>query len=170
MSDEKAQLRHNQMEEVSPPSQAGRKIAVFVDGSSFSQRAFDRALAIKEPHDSLIIAHCCAPREILVAYLALACADSSIKQEHMESLQEHGNQIIQAHLKICQDRGLQGCDGVVLTCQTSPEDTACEFLTEQEVNLVVVGNRGLSVARRLLLGSFSTHLLNHGPCDVLVVR
>ena len=36
--------------------------------------------------------------------------------------------------------------------------------------LLVVGSRGLSAARRLLLGSVSTALVNHAPVPVLVVR
>ncbi|MGD0250951.1 MAG: universal stress protein [Thermoplasmata archaeon] len=34
----------------------------------------------------------------------------------------------------------------------------------------MVGSRGLSTARRILLGSVSTALVNHAPCPVLVVR
>jgi nucleotide-binding universal stress UspA family protein len=37
-------------------------------------------------------------------------------------------------------------------------------------DLLVVGSRGLSAARRLLLGSVSTALVNHAPAPVLVVR
>jgi nucleotide-binding universal stress UspA family protein len=37
-------------------------------------------------------------------------------------------------------------------------------------DLVVVGSRGLSAAKRLLLGSVSTALVTHSPCPVLVVH
>ena len=43
-------------------------------------------------------------------------------------------------------------------------------LEQNPTDLLVVGSRGLSAARRLLLGSVSTALVNHAPCPVLVVR
>ncbi len=48
-----------------------------------------------------------------------------------------------------------------------------EILTQVNAHrsdLLVVGSRGLSTAKRLLLGSVSTGLVTHAPCPVLVVR
>jgi nucleotide-binding universal stress UspA family protein len=36
-------------------------------------------------------------------------------------------------------------------------------------DLVVVGSRGLTALERIVLGSVSTYVLHHAPCDVLVV-
>lgn len=40
---------------------------------------------------------------------------------------------------------------------------------ESGANLIVVGARGLNAANRLVLGSVSTNVVQHAPCDVLVV-
>jgi nucleotide-binding universal stress UspA family protein len=45
-----------------------------------------------------------------------------------------------------------------------------EWLAANHQDLVVVGSRGLSRGRRLLLGSVSTQLVAEAPCPVLVVR
>jgi nucleotide-binding universal stress UspA family protein len=41
---------------------------------------------------------------------------------------------------------------------------------KEKADLIVVGTRGLGNAKRWLLGSVSTHVMHHAPCNVLVVR
>ncbi len=48
--------------------------------------------------------------------------------------------------------------------------TIVDVASEFEVDLVVVGARGRSSVRRLLLGSTSDFVATHAPCSVLVVR
>lgn len=45
-----------------------------------------------------------------------------------------------------------------------------EEAEKQDADLIVIGTRGLNAAQRWLLGSVSTKVVQHAPCDVLVVR
>lgn len=45
-----------------------------------------------------------------------------------------------------------------------------DFIRTKGVDLVVMGSRGLSPIKELLLGSVSSQLLHHAPCAVTVVR
>jgi maltose/moltooligosaccharide transporter len=49
-------------------------------------------------------------------------------------------------------------------------ESLLNYLSQNPQDLVVVGSRGLSRSRRLLLGSVSSGLVNSAPCPVLVVR
>jgi nucleotide-binding universal stress UspA family protein len=49
-------------------------------------------------------------------------------------------------------------------------ETLLGWLVHHHQDLVVVGSRGLTRGRRLLLGSVSSGLVNRAPCPVLVVR
>ncbi len=49
-------------------------------------------------------------------------------------------------------------------------DSLLDYLSRNPQDLIVVGSRGLSRSRRLLLGSVSTGLVNAAHCPVLVVR
>lgn len=51
-----------------------------------------------------------------------------------------------------------------------PARVILEEAKEWGADLIVVGSRGLGAAGRLLLGSVSTSVVQHAPCDVLVVR
>ena len=44
------------------------------------------------------------------------------------------------------------------------------YLERNPPDLLVLGSRGLSAGRRLLMGSVSDALVHHAPCPVLVVR
>jgi nucleotide-binding universal stress UspA family protein len=45
-----------------------------------------------------------------------------------------------------------------------------ESAKEQDVQMIVVGARGLKGIKRFLLGSVSQKVLEHAPCSVLIVR
>jgi nucleotide-binding universal stress UspA family protein len=41
---------------------------------------------------------------------------------------------------------------------------------QEDVDLIVVGNRGMAGATRFLLGSVPNKVSHHAPCDVLIVH
>ena len=51
-----------------------------------------------------------------------------------------------------------------------PAAEICTYATERGVDLIVMGTRGQSEVRALLLGSVSEQVLRHAPCPVTVVR
>ena len=52
--------------------------------------------------------------------------------------------------------------------QGDAADAILDIAEEQRSDLIVVGNRGMRGARRVL-GSIPNHVSHHAPCDVLVV-
>ncbi|MCW3053610.1 MAG: UspA, partial [Chthonomonadales bacterium] len=51
-----------------------------------------------------------------------------------------------------------------------PVDKIPEVAREIGADLIVLGNRGLGMLKRTLLGSVSDGVLHHAPCSVLIVR
>ena len=49
-------------------------------------------------------------------------------------------------------------------------EVVCNYAEENKVDLIVIGSRGMSGFRRLLLGSVSSQVVHHAPCAVTVVR
>lgn len=51
-----------------------------------------------------------------------------------------------------------------------PAEAIVDEANQEGAELIVVGTRGLNAAKRWLMGSVSTRVVQHAPCNVLVVR
>jgi nucleotide-binding universal stress UspA family protein len=64
----------------------------------------------------------------------------------------------------------KGITGVYVEGHGNPADVIVQEADDSGADLIVVGTRGRNAAQRVLLGSVSTNVVHHAPCDVLVVR
>jgi nucleotide-binding universal stress UspA family protein len=51
-----------------------------------------------------------------------------------------------------------------------PADAILDVAEEINADLIVVGNKGMTGARRFLLGSVPNKVSHHAPCSVIIVR
>ena len=51
-----------------------------------------------------------------------------------------------------------------------PADAILDVAEEQSADLIVVGNKGMTGAKRFLLGSVPNKVSHHAPCSVLIIR
>jgi nucleotide-binding universal stress UspA family protein len=51
-----------------------------------------------------------------------------------------------------------------------PADAILDVAEEVNADLILVGNKGMTGARRFLLGSVPNKISHHAPCSVLIVR
>jgi nucleotide-binding universal stress UspA family protein len=54
--------------------------------------------------------------------------------------------------------------------QGDPADAILDVAEERGADLIVVGNRGMTGAKRFLLGSVPNRVSHHAPCSVLIIR
>jgi nucleotide-binding universal stress UspA family protein len=54
--------------------------------------------------------------------------------------------------------------------QGDAADAIVDIAEEQGCDLIVVGNKGMTGAKRFLLGSVPNKISHHAPCSVLIVR
>jgi nucleotide-binding universal stress UspA family protein len=54
--------------------------------------------------------------------------------------------------------------------QGDAADAIIDIAEEQGCDLIVVGNKGMTGAKRFLLGSVPNKISHHAPCSVLIVR
>ncbi len=63
-----------------------------------------------------------------------------------------------------------GVEVHVYARQGDPADAILDVAEETKADLVIVGNKGMTGARRFLLGSVPNKVSHHAPCSVLIIR
>ena len=51
-----------------------------------------------------------------------------------------------------------------------PADAILDVAEEENADLIVVGNKGMTGAKRFLLGSVPNKVSHHAPCSVMIIR
>ena len=63
-----------------------------------------------------------------------------------------------------------GVESATYARQGDPADAILDVAEERGADLIVVGNKGMTGAKRFLLGSVPNKVSHHAPCSVLIIR
>ena len=63
-----------------------------------------------------------------------------------------------------------GVDVETYSRRGDPADAILDVAEERSADLIVVGNKGMTGAKRFLLGSVPNKVSHHAPCSVLIIR
>ena len=145
------------------------KILVPVDGSKGA------AAAIELARDLLIGGVGKTVSLIHIGSIAKEVADYSIintKQVDEElikiKLMHHGHQILSEGKAIFKQASLP--IDTMVELGDDPGERIVKIAQEQNFDLIVMGNRGLSVVKEIILGSVSSKVLHHAKCPVIIYR
>ncbi len=149
-----------------------RKILVAVDGSPSSEKAAALAIHIAKPESAeLVFVHVIEDIKMggvigarakygdikLIEGYNRARKESALRW--MRSLEEQAkSEKVEAKSEILYDAG-KSVTGMIV-----------EYARKNNVDLVVVGTRGLSKFRKLLVGSVASGVSSHAHCSVVVAR
>jgi nucleotide-binding universal stress UspA family protein len=64
----------------------------------------------------------------------------------------------------------EGIEAETYAREGDPADAILDVAEETKADLIVVGNKGMTGARRFLLGSVPNKISHHAPCSVYIVR
>ena len=140
------------------------KITVAVDGSDHANEALDFAIDLAKHYGSALTIVGVAP--IVPMYIAPTepLSPGIVPPSDLPRYRE----IVANAVKRAKSGGATTVAGVAK--EGVVVDELLEQLESQPADLAVVGSRGLSTTKRILLGSVSSALVAHAPCPVLVVR
>ena len=63
-----------------------------------------------------------------------------------------------------------GIDVETMAREGDPADAILDVAEEKGADLIVVGNKGMTGAKRFVLGSVPNKVSHHAPCSVMIIR
>jgi nucleotide-binding universal stress UspA family protein len=69
-----------------------------------------------------------------------------------------------------EDVGEAGVEVQTFAREGDPADAILDVAEERKSDLIIVGNKGMTGAKRFLLGSVPNKVSHHAPCSVLIIR
>jgi nucleotide-binding universal stress UspA family protein len=137
-----------------------QRIVVAVDGSVHAERALDTAIAW---------ARCSGAQLVLVSVVpfhAVPFGGPQVVPPINEVEVEAHRKMLERLAEHAMKSGIPNT--VTELLQGMVIDELLEFISQDPPSLLVVGSRGLSAAKRIILGSVSESLVHSAPCPVLV--
>ncbi len=115
------------------------------------------------------------------AQLSIVSAYEPVSNRRVEGEQLHAPADVQHEINPREDVNLvldaaaaaakkEGLEVQTHPVEGNPGDAILTVAEETGADLIVVGNKGMTGARRFLLGSVPNNVSHHAPCSVMIVR
>ena len=142
-----------------------KRVLVGTDGSESSFRAVDKAAQVaKDTGAKLLLACAYAP-----AHRKDAAAARELGEEAYTVAASHkADEVLGDATARVRALGVTDVDSASI--EGDPVDALARLAADWEVDLVVVGNRGLNSLAGRLLGSVPANISHRAACDVLIVH
>jgi nucleotide-binding universal stress UspA family protein len=141
-------------------------IVVGTDGSETADKAVAQAVSLAKSVGARV--------QIVSAYEPVS--DQRLREEAqqvpsdlqwMVNPREDVDNTLSQAAKVAEEAGVEV---EIFARQGDPADAILDVAEEQDAGLIVVGNKGMTGAKRFLLGSVPNKVSHHAPCSVLIIR
>lgn len=148
------------------------KILVGIDGSEYSRNAVNYALDLASKYDSDLFLLAIVPSKVHHGDSSgvFGMVAPSYFQEYKKEAEKWFEEII---AYVNNNTTIDTKTKVKSEVITSPFSTAASILNyaeERDVELIVIGTRGNSGLKKMLLGSVATDVVTYAYCPVLVIK
>ncbi|MFW9800769.1 MAG: universal stress protein [Candidatus Thorarchaeota archaeon] len=146
-----------------PPEPVNIKsLLVAVDGSEFSDKAVRYACAMGPSLGAeVMLLH------VVPMLVSATPYHDTVSDQPFLALQKVGEDILAKAKRIAVSLN---CEVTELISHGDPANKIVDIACEREVDLIIMGSRGVSGIKRLFVGSISDKVMNQAPCPVMIVR
>lgn len=145
-----------------------RKILVAVDGSKPSLEASIQAIDLAKRFEvELIAIHVIDPRYSHLE-TALSPRPGRLKEAVMLAM-EKGKQNLDKVKQNATEKNVRVKTDIIVG-RTSVANEIVEYAEKENINIIIIGSRGISGFKRMLLGSVANEVVTYAHCPVFVVK
>ena len=145
-----------------------RKILVAIDGSKPSMDASIQAIDLAKKFEAELIAiHVIDPRYSHLE-TALSPRPGKLKEAVMFAI-EKGKQNLEKVKQNATEKNVRVNTDIIVG-KTSVANEIVEYAEKEKINIIIIGSRGISVFKRMLLGSVASGVVTYAHCPVFVVK
>jgi nucleotide-binding universal stress UspA family protein len=147
-----------------------KKIMVAYDGSDNALRAVQAANSLAKQNSSeLVVVNIVFERPPDVYSPIGMNIPAPDFQDYLKQFENQGTKLVDEVVEKAKLEGIRA-RGMVLATVTSTVESIIDISEKENVDLIVVGTRGLGGFKKLLLGSVSSGIISHADRSVLLVR
>lgn len=136
-----------------------KNILVPVDGSEGSDRAVTEAISIAEACEAKL-------NFLYVANINQLAINACLSDAILEAVTKAGNVVLDRAMEMVPS----GIEKEAFSETGSPAVVILDFATSNDMDLIVMGSRGLGPLKGLFMGSVSSYVVTHSVCPVLIVK
>lgn len=134
------------------------KLLVPTDGSEFSEGAIREAINLSKT---------CSSKLIVISVIETNPEYASIAPQLIEKVEKEARQHLEAIKERASKEGI-GCE-IIARQGDDPYKYIVEEAAKNNIDIIIMGRRGRTGLKRLMMGSVTAKVIGHSPCDVLVV-
>ena len=149
------------------PSPSIATVLSLVDGSEPSTRALQVAIEVAQRYGSKLITLSVITAPVFLP-VGTGGSPTDLSMYYEEGTVEAKRAVDDA-VKLADAAGVSS-RGEVIEASGSTVETIVDFASRENVDLIVMGTRGLGGLKKLVLGSVSSGVVAHAHCSVLIVR
>ena len=148
------------------------KILVAIDGSKQSMQAAEYAIDIAINQKANVQMMAITVIELAKLNLSTFIAAPTYGLEDLEEKRKQAKQWLSKNEKLVQVKGknIEFKSDILENPTLKVSSLIIDYAESENVNLIVVGNRGRHGFKRLLLGSVASDIVTYSHCPVLVVK
>ena len=146
-----------------------KRILVAVDGSENATHAARVAIALAKKFGAeLIVCHVIPTPSYSLAQAGMV-GPATIPSDYFAAARKDAKKVVDEAVRLAEMEGVKAI-GVIRDNVFSVVEAIVNLAEDRNVDLIVIGTRGLTGFRRLLIGSVSSGVVSHAHCSVFVVR
>ena len=146
------------------------KIVVGIDGSEESMKAAEYAISIAKLYNAELNAITVLTSDIGYIYSSPGVESPPLTVKEIVLLAgDEAKKWFDEIKEKANKKGIQ-LKTEFIVAKKSLLNTILEYVEEHNINLVVVGTRGRSGIKKMLLGSIASGLITYSSCPVLVIK